>query len=446
MKALIIDDEEDIRDLICLSFETLNIQCDTAKNFSQALSLLSNNTYSFCLTDLNLPDGNGIDIVQFAQNKHPNMPIAVITAYGDMNTAVTAMKAGAFDFIAKPIDLAILRQTAQNALSQKQPTAPTHTKPTNPNNNQTTVTLLGESEAINALKKQITKVAKSLAPIHIHGESGTGKELVAQMIHQQSSRADNAFVPINCGALPTELVESELFGHKKGSFTGALQNKPGLFKEADGGTLFLDEIAELPLLMQVKLLRALQEKKIRPVGSSTEETVDVRILSASHKNLNHCVQDGTFRQDLYYRVNVIELVVPPLRERPTDINLLSQYFIKRIATEQMLNAPTISPKAINCLNQYTYKGNVRELENILQRAIALCENGVIQPEDLNINQKPTTQTTTANSLQPINTEAEQIKQALQKNHWNKKATAKTLGLTYRQLRYKVEKLNLGQNE
>ena len=441
MKALIIDDEKDIRELISLSFDTMDIQCDTAKDVSEALNYLNNNQYHFCITDLNLPDGNGIDIVQFVQHNHPNLPIAVITAYGDMNTAVTAMKAGAFDFIAKPIDLAILRQTAKNALKQEKTTStPISNKRTKKEN---TINLLGDSSVMQNLKTKINKVARSLAPIHIYGESGTGKELVAQMIHQQSARSEQAFVPINCGALPNELVESELFGHKKGSFTGAMQDKVGLFKEADGGTLFLDEIAELPILMQVKLLRALQEKKIRPVGSATEEAINVRVISASHKNLNDAVTQGTFRQDLYYRINVIEIVVPPLRERQEDIPLLITFFLQKIAEELQVEPPQIEDSALQQLTQYSFEGNVRELENILQRAITLCEDNIINKHDLNlkVTQK---QTTALLNLQEINknTEIEMIQTALQKHKWNQKRAAKDLGLTYRQLRYKVDKLGL----
>ncbi len=437
MKALIIDDERDIRELIALSLQSLSIQCDLAEDVQQALNLLDHNTYQLCFTDLNLPDGSGMDIVHTIEHNYPNLPVAVITAYGDMNTAVQAMKAGAFDFIAKPIDLKILRQTAENALQQSSKShADTTQKP------QDQVDLLGDSQPMQQLKTQILKVARSMAPVHIHGESGTGKELVAQLIHQHSPRSEKPFIPINCGALPAELIESELFGHKKGSFSGAFQDNPGLFKQAHGGTLFLDEIAELPLLMQVKLLRALQEKKIRPVGSATEEAIDVRIISASHKNLQDCVQQGSFRQDLFYRINVIELDVPPLRKRTTDIEPLIKHFINKIASDMQIEAPNLSKQALDELLHYPFPGNVRELENILQRAITLCENNTIQSNDLGLVAIEKPKATNLTQIQH-NIEADLIKQALEKNHWNKKAAAEELGISYRQLRYKVDKLGIG---
>ena len=436
MKALIIDDERDIRELIALSLQPLEIQCDLAEDVQHALKLLHSNTYQLCFTDLNLPDGSGMDIVSAIQKDYPNLPVAVITAYGDMNTAVQAMKAGAFDFIAKPIDLKLLRQTAENALQQS-----SKSNADTAQQQADQVNLLGDSKPMQQLKTQILKVSRSMAPVHIHGESGTGKELVAQLIHQHSPRADNAFIPINCGALPAELIESELFGHKKGSFSGAFQDNPGLFKQAHGGTLFLDEIAELPLLMQVKLLRALQEKKIRAVGSTSEEAIDVRIISASHKNLQQCVQQGSFRQDLFYRINVIELDVPPLRKRTTDIEPLVYYFLEKIAADMQIEAPALSKEALDELVHYPFPGNVRELENILQRAITLCENNTIQSNDLGLLAIEPEKTTNLTQIQH-NIEADLIKQALEKNHWNKKAAAKELGISYRQLRYKADKLGL----
>ncbi|KZY30187.1 sigma-54-dependent Fis family transcriptional regulator, partial [Oleiphilus sp. HI0043] len=301
-RALIIDDEPDIRELLEITLMRMGIDTCSSATIMDAKAYLSEQSFDLCLTDMNLPDGNGIDLVSFIQKNHPDMPVAMITAYGNVETAISALKAGAFDFISKPVDLNQLRGLVTSALElskRKANESPSSTQPEH---------IKGKTKAIQKLNKQIDKLARSQAPIYISGESGSGKELVAKMIHQNSPRASTGrFVPVNCGAIPSELVESEFFGHKKGSFSGAIEDKSGLFRAADGGTLFLDEVADLPLEMQVKLLRAIQEKRIRPVGEQEEVQVNVRILSATHKDLAKLVEDGSFRQDLFYRINVIKL-------------------------------------------------------------------------------------------------------------------------------------------
>ncbi|NLB56937.1 MAG: sigma-54-dependent Fis family transcriptional regulator, partial [Gammaproteobacteria bacterium] len=320
--VLIVDDEHDIRELLVLTLGRMGLRTDTAPNLGAARQMLGTVAYDLCLTDMRLPDGSGLELVAEIATRFPQTPVAVITAYGNVEAAVEALKAGAFDFVSKPVDVHMLRGLVRQALElgQRQQEQPEEAS-----------RLFGESEAMIGLRRTIAKVARSQAPVHISGESGTGKELVARTIHAQGSRAAGPFVPVNCGAIPNELMESEFFGHKKGSFTGAHADKPGLFQTADGGTLFLDEVAELPLSMQVKLLRAIQEKKVRPVGAQNEVDVDVRILSATHKDLGALVEDGSFRHDLYYRINVIGLHVPPLRDRTGDLPLLSAAILKRLA-------------------------------------------------------------------------------------------------------------------
>lgn len=443
IRALIVDDEPDICQLAEITLNRMDIDTLSAYNLTEAKSRLAEHAFNLCLTDMNLPDGNGIDLVKHIQEHFPHIPVAVITAYGNVESAVTALKAGAFDFIAKPIDLKVLRSLVESSLKLETSTKTTATK-------QTDNVIIGESVAIEKLNKSIAKLARSQAPIFIHGESGTGKELAARQIHTQSSRADQPFVPVNCGAIPTELMESELFGHKKGSFTGATEDKQGLFLSANNGTLFLDEIAELPLQMQVKLLRALQEKSIKPVGAHQEINIDVRILSASHQDLNALVEIGKFRQDLYYRVNVIELDIPSLRERKSDIPILAGHFMQSIQNRMQLEPHTLDQSAIELLCRYDFPGNIRELENIIERALALAEQNTISADDLNITITNNSDARTADispaqiangkSLQ--DSERDAIKDALEQTRWNQAAAARLLGLSARQLRYRIKKLEI----
>lgn len=437
-RALIVDDEPDICQLAEITLNRMGLDSLSAHNIKDAKKLLDSHSFDLCLTDMNLPDGNGIDLVKYIQEKFTDIPVAVITAYGNVESAVLALKAGAFDFISKPVDLNVLRTLVESSLklnkADKQDISDD--------------TIIGESEEMQSLNRKITKLARSQAPIFIHGESGTGKELAARQIHLQSSRADEAFIPVNCGAIPSELMESELFGHKKGSFTGASEDKIGLFVAANKGTLFLDEIAELPLQMQVKLLRALQEKTIKPVGEHNEIPVDVRILSASHQDLNQLVKNGRFRQDLYYRINVIELDIPSLRNRKSDIPLLAMHFLNKASNISENEADyTITNDAMNKLCNYNYPGNIRELENIIERALALSDSHLIDVEDINLPKNTTTQKIETDKTNPKEIsleeqERETIESALKKTRWNQAAAARLLGLTARQLRYRIKKLNI----
>jgi len=433
-QVLIVDDEPDICELIEITLMRMGFQTRSAYTIADAYSLLKKASFDLCLTDMHLPDGNGIELVKYVQTNYPTLPIAVITAHGNMESAVKALKAGAFDFVSKPVDIHILRNLVSSAtkfssIEQKQEAA---------------TTITGESDAVKHLLKQIEKLARSQAPVFIHGESGSGKERVANMIHQQSSRSEAPFVPVNCGAIPAELMESEFFGHIKGSFTGASTDKQGLFQAADGGTLFLDEIAELPMHMQVKLLRAIQEKAIRPVGTSHEISVDVRILSASHKNLAEQVKNSHFREDLYYRINVIDLAVPSLRERSEDIPLLAEQILQTLTAKINLKpVPSLDKSALSALRNYHFPGNIRELENILERALAMAENEVITLKDLHLKSDTVvTADATTSSIDLAGQEKKAIRQALETTRWNKTAAAKLLGLSLRQLRYRLEKLNL----
>lgn len=439
--VLIIDDEPDICELIEITLTRMGLNTRSAMNLADAMKLVEEEDFDLCLTDMRLPDGDGIEMVKYIQQHHPNIPIAVITAHGNMELAVKALKAGAFDFVSKPVDIQILRNLVSSATTlPEEDSGETESSKT---------TITGQSLVVDTMKKKIAKLARSQAPVFIHGESGSGKERVARMIHEQGSRCKAPFVPVNCGAIPAELMESEFFGHIKGSFTGAHSDKDGLFQAANGGTLFLDEVAELPLNMQVKLLRAIQEKAVRPLGSGHEIPVDVRILSASHKNLEQLVSQGQFRQDLYYRINVIDLTVPSLRDRSEDIPLLAGQMLQAIAEKSGLEqTPDISEDAIKALKDYSFPGNVRELENILERALALADNNIIEPNDLAINKQVPTltqpQATEADkhSLDLEGQEKSSIMQALEKTRWNKTAAAKLLGLSLRQLRYRLEKYNI----
>lgn len=442
--VLIIDDEPDILELLDLTLQRMQLETRSATNMTQAMQLLASTHFDLCLTDMRLPDGDGLAIVRHIQQNHPQTPVAMITAYGSLDTAISALKAGAFDFLTKPVDLQRLRDLVNSALRLNQ-------APTPALSDEAPDPILGCSAPIEQLRKRIAKLARSQAPLYISGESGTGKELVARRIHALSSRSQAPFVPVNCGAIPSELMESEFFGHRKGSFTGAIANKPGLFQAAGGGTLFLDEVADLPMSMQVKLLRAIQEKAVRPVGTQQEEPVDVRLLCATHKDLAAEVAEGRFRQDLFYRINVIELSVPPLRERREDIPLLTQHILARLAKRNQKPAPHIGAHTMERLTSYRFPGNVRELENILERAFTLSEGEIIETEDIHISACPTaTSAQATHSLGDIgsledyldNIERNAITQALEETRWNKTAAAKRLGLTFRSLRYRLKKLGL----
>jgi len=433
--ALVVDDEPDIRDLLEITLQRMDIRCKGAPNLTQAKNLLKNNQFDLCLTDMQLPDGDGIELVGHIQKHYTATPVAVITAHGSMETAIQALKSGAFDFVTKPVDLEILRKLVNTALKLSE--RPSETK---------LLGLTGESPVMRQLRATIAKLARSQAPVYVSGESGTGKELVARMIHEQGPRADQPFVPVNCGAIPQDLMESEFFGHKKGSFTGALADKEGLFQAAQGGTLFLDEAAELPLHMQVKLLRAIQEKAVRPVGTQAEVAVDVRILSATHKDLAKLVEEGRFRQDLFYRINVIQLNVPALRERAEDIPALVEHVLEKLSSDFKMGKSGLSKEALAALKDYAFPGNVRELENILERALTLCEGNTIEAADLRLpsNEKGEPLHVSKHALDSYldDMERQKILAALEKTRWNKTAAAKLLGISFRALRYRLEKLRL----
>ena len=437
--ALAVDDEPDILELIEMTLERMDIIVHTAATIDAAKKQLACHEYDLCLTDMHLPDGDGLALIKHIQRHHNNTPVAMITAHGNMEAAISALKSGAYDFVSKPVDLKMLRNLVNTALKLKRNTD-------NPIERRSRDTLLGDSEQMRKIRNKIAKLARSQAPIYISGASGSGKELVARMIHEKGPRADAPFIPVNCGAIPETLMESEFFGHKKGSFTGASSDKTGLFQAADGGTLFLDEVADLPLHMQVKLLRSIQEKSVRAVGAQIEAPVDVRILSATHKDLGKLVEKGEFRQDLFYRINVIELKVPSLSQRRDDIPQLAEYFLGNIAAQAQLDKPELSRQALEALCNYSFPGNVRELENTLERAFTLCEDDIIEEEDL---QLPTTNndSNTNTTDQPLDSylgkqEKEAIKQALQDSKYNKTAAAKLLGISFRQLRYRLKKLGI----
>lgn len=435
--VLVVDDEADIRELLTLTLSRMGLTCDAAVNLKQGIEYIKQNNYSLVLTDMRLPDGEGIDIVKFIQKFKPQLPVAVITAYGNVEGAVNTLKAGAFDYVSKPVNLTMLQELVKTALSMQ-----------NSTNEINDETLVGENPGMQQLRESIRKLARSQAPVFIHGDSGVGKELVAQLIHSNSPKGDKPFIPVNCGAIPSELMESEFFGHKKGSFSGAITDKKGLFVAAHGGTLFLDEIAELPLSMQVKLLRAIQEKAIKPIGELYEIPVDVRILSASHKNLLDEINAGTFRQDLYYRVNVIELRVPTLLERLSDIPALASVILKKITKNQNRRPIALQKECLELLQSYHFPGNVRELENILERAVAMCEGDIIEVQDLHLPQTtvavPIVSPSNAANLNGFlqDQEKELIINALEKTKWNRTAAARLLGISFRTLRYRLKKLGL----
>lgn len=446
--ALVVDDEPAIRDLLTITLERMQVQAHAVGSLADAQLALRRTAFDVCLTDMRLPDGDGLDLVSHIVAQHPDVPVAVITAHGHMEAAVEALKRGAFDFVSKPVDLQVLRRLVSAALALKNRRPEPKAK------------LIGESATMVRLRSTLQKLARSQAPVFIGGESGTGKELVARLIHELGPRSDKPFVPVNCGAIPADLIESELFGHRKGAFTGANQDSPGLFGAAQGGTLFLDEVADLPLNMQVKLLRALQEKSVRPVGATQEVPIDCRILSASHKNLGDLVARSEFRQDLYYRIHVISVGVPPLRERLEDLPLLVAHLLERIALDYEANVLGIAPGVVDKLRAYHFPGNVRELENLLERAVALCDGPALTPDDIELpggadrdasvdhTDPALTDTLDASGDRgPLHAvldgiERQKILAALEATRWNRSAAARQLGITLRALRYRLEKLGL----
>ena len=444
-RALVVDDEPDIRDLLSITLGRMDLAVETVGDVQSATKLLAGERFDLVLTDMRLPDGDGLSLVEWVQNHRPGLPIAVITAHGNVEAAVRALKLGAFDFISKPLDLVALRKLITATLKLGPATYPGETV------QRARLSLLGDSKPMQQLRQMIGKVARSQAPVHISGDSGTGKELVARLIHDSGPRREGPFVPVNCGAIPSELMESELFGHKKGSFTGAVADKEGLIRSAEGGTLFLDEVADLPLHMQVKLLRVIQEKSVRTVGDTREVPVDVRILSATHRKLDELVKGGRFREDLYYRINVIELRVPPLRDRLDDVPQLVDMLLDRVSAQIGVPRPSISDDAMEKLLAYPYPGNVRELENILERAVTLCADERIEPQDIQLKQgvgfvdlPAVVDEMAADGLegQLEHLEREAILKALEQTRYNKTKAAELLGMTFRQLRYRVKKLGI----
>ena len=441
VRVLVVDDEADIRELLDLTLARMGLPADCAGTVAEARGFLERERYGLCLTDMRLPDGDGLEIVRLIGAEYGATPVAVITAFGSTDNAVAALKAGAFDYLAKPVALDQLRTLIKSALSLpkviggKERTG----EPGDPSRQ-----FVGGSAAIIAVREMVEKLARSQAPVYISGESGTGKELAARLIHGQSARHAAPFVPVNCGAIPESLMESEFFGYRKGAFTGADSDRDGFFQTANGGTLFLDEVADLPLAMQVKLLRAIQEKKVRKVGSATEEAVDVRIISATHRKLKDCVDAGSFRQDLYYRLNVIELKMPALRERQEDVPALIDAAMARLCGDQ---PPLLAHEALEALAAYSYPGNVRELENILERATALCTDNRIALVDLQLAAHDGAESglladggTLDDQLNRF--ERQLILDALSKTNFNRTAAARLLGVTFRSLRYRIERLGI----
>ena len=466
--VLVIDDERDIRELLTITLGRMDLQVEAVGTVAEARRALGERTYDLCFTDMRLPDGTGHEVIELIAAEHPDTPVAMITAYGNVDAAVNALKAGAFDFVSKPVDIQMLRRLVRTALqlAEERKSGGGAAAAAGAGGR-----LVGDSPAMQQVRATIAKLARNQAPVYIAGESGVGKELVARLIHEQGPRASGPFVPVNCGAIPSELMESEFFGHKKGSFTGAGADKEGLFQAAHGGTLFLDEVAELPLHMQVKLLRAIQEKAVRPIGAREEVPVDVRILSATHKDLGRLVELGQFRQDLFYRINVIELRVPPLRERRGDVPQLAAFILRQLAAKSGGTPGLLRPDAQQALEEYDFPGNVRELENILERAMAMCEGDTIEASDLMLPQRPLRQHEPADhamhAAQPgtgvpappaaaqagpgsgiplddyiSNLERTAIIKALEESRYNKTAAAKKLGITFRALRYKLKKLGI----
>ena len=449
-----------------LTLIRMGLAVETAMTVADAKLKLTRQKFDLCFTDMRLPDGSGLELVTHISKEFPDTPVAMITAYGNQEAAVNALKAGAFDFVSKPVDLSQIRALVGSALKLRETRPAPVTNTRSPEKSdlpqaeaKTDVKLpqlLGESDAILEVRGKIAKLARSQAPVHIAGESGVGKELAAHAIHDGGPRASGPFIPVNCGAIPSELMESEFFGHKKGSFTGATADKDGLFKAASGGTLFLDEVAELPMHMQVKLLRVLQEKCVRPIGATAEVPVDVRLLSATHKDLSKLVDAGQFRQDLYYRINVIELKIPALRERGRDVALLAEHFLTRLANEWTITKPSLSAHAKEELSRYDFPGNVRELQNVLERAVALSENDTIEAHDLQLRPRtgmqPSVPADAEAALRLKNSlglmekveelERDTLLKALEDTRWNRTAAAKKLNITFRAMRYRLKKLGI----
>jgi len=443
IRVLVVDDEPDIRELLDLTLIRMGLSADCVGSVAEARQLLGENRYRLCLTDMRLPDGEGLDLVRHIGEHSPDLPVAVITAYGSMENAVSALKAGAFDYLAKPVSLDKLRSLVKSAIKLPQQGDGDSPSPTQ--------ALLGESPAMRQTRALIERVARSQAPVYISGESGSGKELAASLIHRLGARREAPFIAVNCGAIPEALMESEFFGYRKGAFTGAENERDGFFQAAGGGTLFLDEVADLPLPMQVKLLRAIQEKRVRKVGATAEDGVDVRIICATHQDLKALVDQNRFRQDLFYRLNVIELRMPSLRECRDDVPLLASRILERLATAAGLPVPRLAPAALAALEEYSFPGNVRELENVLERALALLSGELIEVADLHLAAAPQDDREPLGAL-PIDQmrlqeqldrmEAQVILDALQKTRFNRTAAAKLLGVTFRSLRYRMERLGL----
>jgi two-component system response regulator PilR (NtrC family) len=443
-QVLVVDDEADIRELLAMTLSRMGLETDCAGTATEALALLGRNEYELCLTDMRLPDGDGLAVLDYVSRHQPNMPVAVITAYGSAENAVAALKAGAFDYLAKPVSLNQLRTLVRSALKLTRPAARRATEGET-GGGAALPLLIGKSSLMQATRALIDRLARSQAPIHVSGESGSGKELAARLIHLKGSRQDGSFVAVNCGAIPETLMESEFFGYRKGAFTGAASDRDGFFHAANGGTLFLDEVADLPLQMQVKLLRAIQEKKVRRVGATSEEAVDVRIISATHRSLSDQVKAGGFRQDLHYRLNVIELRMPSLRELREDIPLLAAAILKRQCGSD--DPPVLSEEAKAELIRYDFPGNVRELENILERALALATGDEIRAADLQLAPAAEMQQPRALGGLPLQEQLDAIERkaildALDRTHYNRTAAAKLLGITFRALRYRMERLGI----
>jgi len=435
--VLVVDDEADIRELLELTLMRMGLAVESAASVAEAHTLLQEKQFDLCLTDMRLPDGEGLDLVRYIGEHCKDLPVAVITAYGSAENAVAALKAGAFDYLSKPVSLADLRTLVKSALKLSQPVSAAK-----PVRHQ----LQGESPAMQQAREMIHKLARSQAPVYVSGESGTGKELAARLIHELGARHEQPFVPVNCGAIPENLMESEFFGYKKGAFTGAEADRDGFFQVAQGGTLFLDEVADLPLSMQVKLLRAIQEKRVRKVGATSEDSLDVRMICATHQNLTALVEAGRFRQDLYFRLNVIELKMPSLKECREDILALADSMLARMGGSDG-EAPHLSQAARAELAGYDFPGNVRELENILERAVALCGGEEIQPGDLRLTPVRLAGENAADDKSPLpdyldRIEREAILEALNKTRFNRTAAAKLLGITFRALRYRMERLGI----
>ncbi len=437
-RILVVDDEADIRELIELTISRMGLQAVCAGSVAEARKALDETSFQLCLTDMRLPDGEGLEIVRYIGERHARVPVAVMTAYGSTENAVAALKAGAFDYLAKPVGLEQLRALVKGALRLPESVA----------EDTAGQTLVGTSPCMQQVRVMIEKMARSQAPIYISGESGSGKELAARSVHARGARANGPFVPVNCGAIPENLMESEFFGYRKGAFTGADSERDGFFHAANGGTLFLDEVADLPLAMQVKLLRAIQEKKVRKVGAVAEEPVDVRIICATHRNLRECVEQGNFRQDLYYRLNVIELRMPPLRERAEDIPVLADLILKRLVGEHYV---PLAEDAMAALTQYSFPGNVRELENVLERATALCAGNVVTREDLHLDMDELDalggETVPGRGGETLDeylnrVERQAILDVLQRTDGNRTAAARMLGITFRSMRYRLERLGI----